>query len=219
MNRLVVGARELPNALDGIRRYCGLPWSGGAPETWAYRYFDAIDDPCRDALSPTDVIVTSALHPGLKQSDLAWFWEHGREVTQLLNELPRDLPLAEASPDLVSRLQELPERFAGAEVELSLLSKVLHRKRPALVPMLDRAILDRYRGKLPARGAQAWPAMVPLIREDLQQPGNVAFLAAAAESLARELGFVPPALRLLDIAVWMDARPRTAQEARGRSHD
>lgn len=42
---IVAAGREIPDGLDRIRRYCGLSWSGGEPETWAWRYYDVIPAP------------------------------------------------------------------------------------------------------------------------------------------------------------------------------
>ena len=49
---LVLAGRAIPDAGDRIRRYCGLPWSGGPPETWAYRYYDAVPTDDSDRISP-----------------------------------------------------------------------------------------------------------------------------------------------------------------------
>jgi hypothetical protein len=66
---LTLGGRPVHGSWDRIRRYCGIPWSGGPPETWAFPYYDALAiDP--DTLEPVDVLATSALHnliPTLKQ--------------------------------------------------------------------------------------------------------------------------------------------------------
>jgi hypothetical protein len=32
---IVVAGRTIPDGVDRVRRYCGLPWSGGTGETWA----------------------------------------------------------------------------------------------------------------------------------------------------------------------------------------
>ena len=44
---IVAAGREIPDALDNIRHYCGLAWSGGPPETWAWDYYDAVPTPPR----------------------------------------------------------------------------------------------------------------------------------------------------------------------------
>jgi len=38
---LVLAGHRHPRALDDIRRFCGLEWSGGGPEIWAFRYYEA----------------------------------------------------------------------------------------------------------------------------------------------------------------------------------
>ena len=54
--RLVVAGHELTGPWDKIRRYCGLVWSGGPPETWAYRYYETLEtDP--ELVRPVDVPV------------------------------------------------------------------------------------------------------------------------------------------------------------------
>jgi hypothetical protein len=197
---------------DLIRRYCGLAWSGGADETWAYRYFETISDAAADRVTPTDVLVAAAIHPSLRRSDLSWFWDNRQACARVLREIPDGVDLAEVSAGIVEVLQTLPERFGG-EFDVSLLTKVLHRKRPRLVPMLDRALVDRYRSGLPTRGRRAWPQLVAALRSDLHSPSNAALLGGIGESLEQELAVVPSRLRLLDIAIWMEARTRNSKRS------
>jgi hypothetical protein len=208
VSALVVAGSPLGDAEGLVRRYCGLPWSGGADETWAYRYFELVPDAEADTVGPVDVLTAAALHPGLRQADLAWFWRHQHQCTQALTELPAGVDLAHASDRDLRALQALPALLEGTEVELSLLTKVMHRKRPRLVPMLDRALLERYRRHLPGRGVQSWPSLVELLRADLNDPGNASMLATLSDSLSEALPVVPSHLRLLDIAVWMSAHAR-----------
>lgn len=190
MTILTMADRPLPEAADHIRRYSGLPWSGGSPETWAYAYFDALPTNS-SAVEPLDVVSTAALHPKLTRRDLTWFSTHLSDLNGWLADTP-DVDLAHADPSV---LDELP-RFAATGIELSLLTKVMHRKRPGLVPMLDRASLDWYRFKLHAKGAAAWPEYVRLLARDL----------AANEQALECLRAITPLrdLRLVDIAIWME---------------
>jgi hypothetical protein len=208
VSALVVAGSPLVGAEDLVRRYCGLPWSGGDDETWAYRYFELVPDAEPDMVAPVDVLTASALHPGLRQADLAWFWRHQAECVRVLADLPPGVDLAHASEPDLRVLQALPAFLDGAEVELSLLTKVLYRKRPRLVPMLDRALLDRYRRHLPGRGVHSWARLVELLQSDLNNPGNASVLTALSESLSRVLPVVPSHLRLVDIAVWMGAHTK-----------
>ena len=201
MTALAAGGRQVRDAEDLIDRYCGLRWSGGDDETWAFRYFDLIPDSSPDEITPSDVVTCSALHPGLKQSDLAWFWDRRPQLRNALAEFPDDLDLADSPGVITQALQQLPATLPG--IDLALLSKVLHRKRPRLIPMLERSLLNQYRDQLSGRGAQTWPDLVLAMQVDLALQENQMTLQRVQDRLRRELAYAPSALRLLDIAVWM----------------
>lgn len=211
MSTLVIGDRPLSGAMDLIRRYCGLTWSGGADETSAYRYFDTVDDAEPHCVGPVDVLAAAAVHPGLRQEDLTWFWQHRDDLERLLEDLPAAIDLADADGPVLAAVQALPRQLSGAAPGLNLLTKVLHRKRPRLVPMLNRALLDRYRAELPGRGTESWARLVAALREDLTSPVNAHILTELADSLSGELLAVPTHLRFVDIAVWMQAHTRSAR--------
>lgn len=198
-----VGGRDVPNALDRIRRYCGLTWSGGSPETWAYRYFDLVPSESPDEVIPVDVLAAAALHPGLSRSDLAFFVDRADDLSDWLRSVPVDAELRTTDSELHAHLDALVE-FDG--VSLTLLSKVLHRKRPSLIPMLDRHIIDWYRPVTGERAAtSAWSPIIRAMQQDLIDDMNGS-LAAIADALRPELASPPSAIRLIDIAIWMGAQ-------------
>ena len=197
---LVLGGVPSPNALDHVRRYCGLPWSGSPPETWAYRYFDAIETDS-DRLDPIDVVSAAALHPGVSRADLAFFHDRRSEIDSWLHRIPCELQLAHSDGD-----GALDELIDFEPPSFTLFTKVLHRKRPGFVPMVDRHALDRYRPITGERQAlRAWPALAHALRADLQR--NEVQLAALSTTIEVELGHRVSWLRLCDIVIWMDARP------------
>lgn len=204
MDQLVLGGRPVAGVGDKVRRYCGLPWSGGGPETWAYRYYDLVDTDPR-VVGPVDVLAAGALHPGLSRHDLAFFVERAEVVDKWLAALPLSTSLDAAGDDVLARLAE-PLEWPEAP-GLALLSKVLHRKRPALVPLVDRHVLDWYRPRTGERSATAaWRPLLRLLRDDLVSP-NASVLHDLQARLAKELANAPTPLRLVDIALWMSARP------------
>jgi hypothetical protein len=205
---LVVGDRPVFHALDSVRRYCGLAWSGGAPEVWAYPYFDALPGRAEDnEIRATDVLSSAALHPGLSRSDLTFFAEEVGALSEVLRVLPPGVDLSDADEHTVARLVALPDRFRD-RCGLALLSKVLHAKRPRLVPMLDRALVDWYRPTIGTRGEAAWVPLLGALRADLERSTNRMALASIAEQLSAELaGPVPSDLRIVDICIWMEGRP------------
>jgi hypothetical protein len=210
---IVAGGRELPDALDRIRRYCGLPWSGGPPETWAWHYYDAVPTAHDDDLTPTDVLCVASLHPGLSRADLAFFRERRNEISTWLAKVPTGVRLWEATDAVVEHLTGLPDRFP--EISVTLLSKVLHRKRPHLVPLLDRHAVDWYR---PVTGkrvmVEAWAPIVRAMRDDELDDERRLLHSIAFGGIENELWPLTDIddrprlswIRAIDIAIWMGSR-------------
>ena len=211
-----VGGRLIADTADLVRRYAGLPWSGGPPEVWAWPYYDLVPSAPDNTVTPLDVLAAGALHPGLSRRDLAFFVERSADLAAWLAVVPTDeaqepATLWFADDGLLDHVGELARLADG--VQLTLLSKVLHRKRPGVVPLLDRHIVDRYRPVTgERRPIEAWPGVLRGIRDDLASPEDRFVLLMAASEIAREsagpdgeatdLGL----LRFIDIAVWMESR-------------
>jgi hypothetical protein len=193
----------IPEARDQIRRYCGLPWSGGDPETWAYEYFDSLPTGPDDLVGPPDTLGAASLHPGFGRAEMVWFSGGGDQICERwLSGLPMDVDLADSGEETVGRLVELPLLCDG--IGLSIVSKVTHHKRPRLIPLFDRALVERYRKLTGVRGEAAWPSLVRALRADLGLDGNRQFLKDVRAELTKELtGPIPSDLRLMDIAIWM----------------
>lgn len=99
-------------------------------------------------------------------------------------------------------------RYAGRGVRGTVVSKVLHRKRPDLVPLYDSRIFEAYTapGVIPRSTDRSWQEFMALLctqmREDLQgEAAAFAELQQAAEQADAPLTH----LRILDILVWRTA--------------
>ena len=180
-------------------RYCGLPWDDNPPETWAFRYYDAIEtDPT--VLTSVDVVCAGALHPGISRDDLTCFWDHRDELTSWLNRFPVDLALRAADESTIAQLVELPSMFHVPS--LPLLTKVLHRKRPWLIPVIDREVIDLYRPLTgQRRAAEAWNLLLQHLADDLRT--NREPLAEFRFALRTLHGLSLSDLRTVDIVIWM----------------
>lgn len=201
---LTLGGRPVDSddAWNRVLRYCGIPCDDRPAETWAYRYYDAIDtDP--NLLSPQDVVCAGVLHPGLSRDDLTWFWDHRTQLTDWLNRFPVDQALRGANADTIDRLAELPSLFPGPS--LSLVTKVLHRKRPWLIPLIDREVIDWYRPLTGQRRAvEAWGPLLRLLVDDLESNRNA--LAEVRFVLHMLHDVKVSDLRTVDIVIWMAAQ-------------
>ncbi len=116
-----------------------------------------------------------------------------------------DLDLEQVA-DLFAVLDDAP--YAGRGVRGTILSKVLHRKRPDLVPLYDSRIFESYtaQGAIERAAHRSWREFMLLLlaqmRADLQQESD-AFdrLLTVAEASGVRLS----RLRVLDILVWRTA--------------
>lgn len=99
-------------------------------------------------------------------------------------------------------------RYAGRGIRGTIVSKVLHRKRPDLVPIYDSRIFEAYTapGVIPRATGRSWQQFMALLcsqmRDDLQAEA-AAF--ATLERLAADEGSPVTQLRILDILVWRTA--------------
>ena len=99
-------------------------------------------------------------------------------------------------------------RYAGRGVRGTIVSKVLHRKRPDLVPLYDSRIFQAYTapGVVPRATDRSWQTFMTLLcaqmRSDLQRETDT---LAELEALAAEGGTPVTQLRILDILVWRSA--------------
>jgi hypothetical protein len=108
--------------------------------------------------------------------------------------------------DLFAVLDEAP--YAGKGVRGTIISKVLHRKRPDLVPLYDSRIFESYTapGAIERSTHRSWREFMALLctqmRDDLQAE------SAAFDELvgvAGDAGALLTRLRILDILVWRTA--------------
>jgi hypothetical protein len=99
-------------------------------------------------------------------------------------------------------------RYAGKGIRGTIVSKVLHRKRPDLVPLYDSRIFEAYTapGAIPRSPHLSWQQFMAMLctqmRDDLQAEA-AAF--AELERLAAEQDTPVTPLRILDILVWRTA--------------
>jgi len=202
---LEIGGRSIPDAVDRVRRYAGLPWSGGQPEVWAFGHYDSIPVEHDSNVTPTDVVCTASLHPGLSRTDLEFFTRRHDDLATWLEQVPPDLELWEGDDTTLAHLDALAD--FEPDVTLTLLTKVLHRKRPHLVPLLDRHVIDWYRQPGdPRKINEAWPLVVRRIKDDLDVPATRSQLEKYCAEIKTFNNNPVSVLRFIDIAIWMERR-------------
>lgn len=177
----------------------------------AYDAFDAGSGPFRvgdgDQLTPVLLNVPVSVKTFYSLTDVRG------KLDAWLKKVPPDARLIDAGPDELGLLGELfavlDDGQRRPHLSGAVLAKVMHRKRPAFVPLYDRHVDHCYRG---APGApitkdvkRPWRQFMPLLGQamihDLRREAGY-----LAEVVAMATNPVITTLRALDIVAWQAGR-------------
>jgi hypothetical protein len=179
-----------------------------------YAYYDAVPMGDIDAVEPIDVLATVGINSRIDTADKVRTVHLGLVANcgPLLAAIATDADLLTFKPlsDVVTLLAAaMQTRY----VLLATATKVLHRKRPALIPVLDSVVVAHYlrrrgedrllRQSWVSRPAAAKAAEIALddFRDDLRNA------RPDLERLRAELvkrGFLLTSVRVLDILIWTE---------------
>ncbi|HEV2362162.1 MAG TPA: DUF6308 family protein [Acidimicrobiales bacterium] len=182
-------------------------------EQWPY--YDGIPagDPMR--IEPVDILATVSLN-GFVTTPARVRALHGELAAACdahLAAIPPDADLADSGLDAVERLLQAACQAPG--VQLLVATRVLHRKRPRLIPIVDDVLSSYYFNALGRRD------LVPRLQDKARMAGAAvvaieAFqedLNAAQPDLDRLLGelttagYRVTAVRLLELLLWCTVEP------------
>ena len=142
----------------------------------------------------------------ISAAEIAAILEHRAMIVRALRVIASDASLMDVDHAVPWQpLGQLYDAFAGIRgVGLSKASKTLHRKRPALIPMLDSVVQSYLADDDPGKQAQFGERALALVRgykRDLDRN------RAALHSLRRELrkrGHLLTEVRIIDLLIWAD---------------
>jgi len=104
-----------------------------------FAYYDGIDDLSPNEITPVDVLVTWSVNSNIRGAKLVRDIHRGmvEKCQAFLPSLPVNLNLTNEDwqPEVIEKLLEEACSIRGVLVAVA--TKVLHRKRRALIPMLD----------------------------------------------------------------------------------
>lgn len=190
-------------------------------EGWAYPSYDGFEpDSARGPLTDADLLAPVLLNvTQLRLRTYEALQAQRTELDRVLATIEPDQDLADAGPERLSALGELFAVLDGPRVwgaQGTVLSKVLHRKRPRFIPLYDEQVRRVYQ--------DGSDAPVPPVPHRSWQDFIVLFATAVQSDLRRErdlwhelasLAPGPPItpLRALDIVAWWAGRtiPAAAQ--------
>lgn len=201
---------ETDRATAFVHRYLNSP-----DEHWSYPGYDGYPGGPTTDVSEQDLLGPALLNAGLRR--LRSFDEF-RGAIPLVNErlgrIPEDASLRHAEVDLAAIADLLG--IVGSPgiygVSLTTFTKVVHRKRPAAIPLYDEHVRRCYQdighAPVPPQKGRSWRdfalAWVHAVRQDLVQQYDV-WTSLAQLKPAGGPTITP--LRALDIVAWELGRP------------
>jgi hypothetical protein len=185
-----------------------------------YDYYDGLPQGNPDRIEPIDVLATVSVNSFITNAAQVNRIHRGmaEKCDGLLRTIPPDADLLTCPQPTLNDLEDLLHTAVQLKgVLIAVATKILHRKRPNLIPMLDNIVLEAY---LDANGLRkAWGRT-----GDKQHAANVAMqvieffrnhlqsVLSEIEFLQKEVAqerFILTRVRILEILVWI------AKEQRG----
>jgi Family of unknown function (DUF6308) len=211
--KLAMGTREVFDAESLLEEYVG-PRKRGL--RYAFPYYDGlVTNGDADLLCTGDLLAPCLLGVQVDLDRMHTLTALTPLLQRGLDKLPPATDLVEADAttlDLVAALYDpLDDPDAhDRDVKGSLIAKVLHRKRPALVPLFDSKVRVFYQHEncVPpaSRDGRSWREYMELLVRAMQHD-----LRENADEFRRLGSLVPEGsprltpLRMLDIVVWMSS--------------
>ena len=188
-----------------------------------YAYYDAIADADPDRVMPLDVLATVAMNS--RVDDAPTRFDCARRVRTVhlgmaaacdlrLTAISADSDVLDFDPELELQGSLLHAAVQAPQVLVAVATKVLHRRRRGVIPMLGSVVLDYYldaggradlkRLKADKRRAAA-VAVLKDFRADLR---SVVWEVAKLRGRLAAAGFAPTPIRILEVLVWTETEPR-----------
>ena len=207
-------ATVLPSGLtvdlstDLLLRFCREEWA----------YYDGIPDRDPYRILPEDVTVTVAMNSFVDTADKVRTVHRGmaKACDWTLRDIPVDADIRSFDLDgaIANELFTATCRIKG--VLLPVATKVLHRKRPGWIPMIDNVILVAYldamgrpglkaRTQKGAKAAGVGVFVMNAFRKDLEAVNDEIETIGAA---LREADAPMTPVRILEVALWMAVEPK-----------
>lgn len=208
VNVVKVGSREVDSA---VARKWVRAYLNGARAQYGYPSYDGYrtnDDPHR--LCDGDLLAV-LLNVQVKVSSFTDRCACRDELETALQVVPLGVDLADADQAVLSSLGELfavlDSRSRPRSVLGTTLAKVLHRKRPTLMPLYDEQVRRRYQvgeqAPLPAVPGRTWAEFMALLAGSMKDDLNRALdFWDELTTLRPEGGPQVSRLRALDIVAW-----------------
>jgi len=175
-------------------------------EDSSYEAYDLLDVAQDNGLTDLDILVANNIRARMDGRAFLSLKGNRARIERALAALPLDVALDDPWPDEHSMWQVIENAYLACwdeHVREARVTKVLHKKRPQLIPLTDSVVvMGRYYQTYPGRrgGVPGMMGVSRVIREDMiRNTDALRMLQKRCESRAIKLTRV----RLFDILLWM----------------
>lgn len=185
----------------------------------AYGHLEVADPSEPGSFGEPDLRAANRGGARISAAEIGAILERRRTIERALRTIAPDASLAATSVPWVP-LRELFDAFADIRgVGLSKMTKALHRKRPALIPMLDSVVQKYLEDDDLGAGAAFGERALALVRgykRDLNR--SLSALRTVQQELTRR-GYEASEVRLFDLLIWAVTSPGSAARVGESAHD
>jgi hypothetical protein len=180
-----------------------------------YAYYDGVPSAEPNRITPMDVMVTNAMNSGVNTASKIREVHLGldRVCRPILSNIPEEADLLNNLLDVGLIRQLFAVACSVKHVLLPVATKVLHRKRRNLIPILDNVVLEHYVGKSSVAGQAQDKSKAPDVgiealkkfRDDLTATQDS--IQTVCELLANKAYHLSQ-VRVLEALIWIKREPR-----------
>jgi hypothetical protein len=182
------------NCEEKVARFCA--------EDHSYRHYDTAQVAADNSLTEMQVRVANKLIARMGPSGVKRFLDAGSCISEALSRIPAAANLeSDWSDSVAEAFRDLLGCVVGPGIGIARATKVFHKKRPSLIPILDNEVV-RYCARAIQQASQKLPSgevdkavvAIQVLRSDMIANSSV------LHSLSEKYGLTP--LRVLDIIIW-----------------
>ncbi len=174
-----------------------------------YPLYDGVEVEQDNELRPVEIALSVMLNAQISGNTAALIWEHRDEIERHLRHIPADVHLMDVPRGAIPGIDAIAGAFesmcALKRVKLGIAAKILHKKRPFLVPIIDSRVYQYYHRRIIHRWRRGmtWGKQVaPLV--DLFH-GDMLSIESELRDLTNQMhaqGMLLSHVRILDYFLW-----------------
>lgn len=181
-------------------------WENASPQEQAsiaqrgYLLYDGWPVQGDNEIGPTECYISTGINSRVVLNDVIRLIVRADETRKYLEAIPQDEQLEVATREQLDAAVQLVDYLCEAEyVSWGKVTKVLYKKRPAFIPILDTVVVDFLRKNFPHRPDQGIRGTLNLYREILLL--RAVDLEAVQVNVAND-GFYLSTSRILNLLIW-----------------